>query len=61
MMAVILVFLALALADAVSGKRLCGNEHVHLDFGPKESFIASVSLGESVETVFVSDLGNLFQ
>ena len=61
MMAVIIFFLALAFADAVYGKRLCGNEHVHLDFGPEESFIASVSLGESVQTVFVSDLGNILQ
>ena len=57
-MAVILVFLALAFAETVSGKRLCDNEHVHLDFSPEESFIASFSDGSGVTTVFVSDRGN---
>ena len=57
-MAVILVFLALAFAETVSGKRLCDNEHVHLDFGPEESFIASFSDGSGVTTVFLRDEGN---
>ena len=56
-MAVILVFLALALVETASGKRLCDNEHVHLDFGPEESFIASFTGGGGVETVFVHDTG----
>ena len=46
---------------AVSGKRLCDNEHVHLDFGPDDSFIASFSGGGGgggVDTVFVRDIGN---
>ena len=42
---------------AVSGTRLCDNEHVHLDFGPDESFIASFSDGGG-DTVFVRDIGN---
>ena len=56
-MAVILVFLALALVETASGKRLCDNEHVHLDFGPEESFIASFSGGSGIKTVFVRDKG----
>ena len=40
-MAALFALLALALAQTVSGKRLCDNEHVHLDFGPDKSFIAS--------------------
>ena len=48
MMAVILLFLAFVVA--VSGKRLCENEQVQLDFGPKESFIASFTGGGGVET-----------
>ena len=52
-MAALFALLALALAQTVSGKRLCDNEHVHLDFGPDESFIASFK-----DTVFVRDIGN---
>ena len=66
-MAAALFALVLAMAlfahdAAVSGKRLCHNENVHLDFGPDESFIASFSGGGGggsgwVDAVFVRDIG----
>ena len=52
------LFVLLAFALTVTGKRLCDNEHVQLDFGPDDSFIASFTGGGGVETVFVHDMGN---
>ena len=58
-MAALFTLLTLAFALVASGKRLCDNEHVHLDFGPDESFIASFGGGGvgGINTVFVRDIG----